>query len=48
MINTVGGWVVNPSMQTIPQMFHPIFNPYQQYGRKIFIKILLKKADEIQ
>ncbi|CAF2708221.1 unnamed protein product [Rotaria sp. Silwood2] len=32
IINTLGGWIVNPSMQTIPQMFHPMFNPHQQYA----------------
>jgi hypothetical protein len=33
MINSLGGWIMNPSMQSIPQMFHPIFNPHQQYGK---------------
>ncbi|CAF1389473.1 unnamed protein product [Rotaria magnacalcarata] len=32
IINTLGGWIVNPSIQTIPQMFHPMFNPHQQYA----------------
>ncbi|CAF1150031.1 unnamed protein product [Rotaria sp. Silwood1] len=32
IINTLSGWIVNPSMQTIPQMFHPMFNPNQQYA----------------
>jgi len=31
-VNALGGWIVNPSMQTIPQMFHPMFNPHQQYA----------------
>jgi hypothetical protein len=33
MVNSLGGWFINPSMQTIPQIFHPMFNPHQQYGR---------------
>ncbi|CAF1632285.1 unnamed protein product, partial [Adineta ricciae] len=28
-VNTLGGWIVNPTM---PQMFHPMFNPHQPYG----------------
>jgi hypothetical protein len=36
IVNALGGWIVNPSMQTIPQMFHPMFNPHQQYGINIF------------
>lgn len=32
LVNALGGWIVNPSMQTIPQMFHPMFNPHQQYA----------------
>jgi len=36
IVNSLGGWIVNPSMQTIPQMFHPMFNPHQQYGINIF------------
>jgi len=36
-VNTLGGWIVNPSMQTIPQLFHPMFNYHQQYGKNIFI-----------
>jgi len=32
VVNALGGWIVNPSMQTIPQMFHPMFNPHQQYA----------------
>ena len=33
VVNGLGGWIVNPSMQTIPQMFHPMFNSHQQqYG----------------
>jgi len=32
IVNALGGWIVNPSMQTIPQMFHPMFNPHQQYA----------------
>lgn len=35
LVNALGGWIVNPSMQTIPQMFHPMFNPHQQYGIQI-------------
>ncbi|UJR34279.1 hypothetical protein I4U23_021683 [Adineta vaga] len=31
-VNTLGGWIVNPSMQTMPQMFHPMYNPHQQYA----------------
>ncbi|CAF3028348.1 unnamed protein product [Rotaria sp. Silwood2] len=30
-INALGGWIVNPSMQAIPPMFQPMFNPHQQY-----------------
>jgi hypothetical protein len=29
MINSLGGWIMNPSIQSIPQMF----NPHQQYGK---------------
>jgi len=36
VVNALGGWIVNPSMQSIPQMFHPMFNPHQQYGREFF------------
>jgi hypothetical protein len=32
MVNNLGGWIVNPSMQTLPQIFHPMFNPHQQFG----------------
>jgi hypothetical protein len=39
LVNALGGWIVNPSMQTIPQMFHPMYNPHQQYGTNIFILI---------
>ncbi|CAF1470429.1 unnamed protein product, partial [Adineta ricciae] len=28
-VNTLGGWIVNPTM---PQMFHPMFNPHQPYA----------------
>lgn len=38
MMNSVGGWIVNPSM---PQMFHPMFNPQQQYGNFFFINEIL-------
>ncbi|CAF3998183.1 unnamed protein product [Rotaria magnacalcarata] len=31
--NTLVGWIVNLSMQTILQMFHPIYSPHQQYMR---------------
>ncbi|CAF4014420.1 unnamed protein product [Rotaria magnacalcarata] len=30
--NTLVGWIVNLSMQTILQMFHPIYSPHQQYS----------------
>ncbi|CAF1197177.1 unnamed protein product [Adineta steineri] len=32
IVNALGNWIVNPSMQTIPQIFHPMFNPHQQYA----------------
>ncbi|CAF4633664.1 unnamed protein product, partial [Rotaria sp. Silwood2] len=31
IINTLAGWIVNLSMQTILQMFHSIYSPHQQY-----------------
>jgi RNA recognition motif-containing protein len=32
LVNSLGGWIINPSMQHIPQIFHPMFNPHQQYA----------------
>ena len=45
LVNNLGGWIFNPSMQTIPQIFHPMLNPHQQYGKISFslFNILIKE-----
>ncbi|CAM4765003.1 unnamed protein product [Rotaria magnacalcarata] len=37
--NTLVGWIVNLSMQTILQMFHPIYSPHQQYTANYAVTI---------
>lgn len=48
IINTLGGWVINPSIQTMPQIFHPMYNPHQQYSRFFLIRNLILFEDKLK
>jgi hypothetical protein len=45
IVNGLSGWIVNPSMQTLPHMFHPIFNSHQPFGT--IIDLDFERQDDI-